>query len=111
MRIVPHDGDRFRLPPHGCDKVRAPEAPTGLDVREATVLLAGGRDVLAGTPSPPQGVAVTTAAVATRAPVLHDEVTAANGHATARPLLVDVTREVAPRVPLVGTERPRRRTP
>ncbi|MFF9912669.1 hypothetical protein [Streptomyces sp. NPDC013457] len=51
------DEDRFRLPPHRhrCDEVRAPEALRGLDVRETTVLPAGGRDVLVGTPSPPWG--------------------------------------------------------
>ncbi|MEU6988094.1 hypothetical protein ABZ946_32465 [Streptomyces sp. NPDC046324] len=51
-----HDpGDRFRLL-HGCDEVQAPEALRRLDVREATVSPAGGRDVLVGTPSPPRGI-------------------------------------------------------
>ncbi|MCT4354024.1 glycosyltransferase family 4 protein [Streptomyces sp. Je 1-79] len=51
------DGDSFRLLLHGCDEVQALEALRRLDVREATVTLAGGRDVLVGTPSPPQGMA------------------------------------------------------
>ncbi|MFD0146476.1 hypothetical protein ACFVGW_29175 [Streptomyces sp. NPDC127129] len=52
------DEDRFRPLPrrHRCDEVRAPEALRRLDVREATVLPAGGRDVLVGTPSPPWGI-------------------------------------------------------
>ncbi|MFG2640441.1 glycosyltransferase family 4 protein [Streptomyces sp. NPDC048370] len=53
------DGDGFRLLLHGCDEVRALEALRRLDVREATVTLAGGRDVLVGTASPPRGIATT----------------------------------------------------
>ncbi|MFC8275626.1 glycosyltransferase family 4 protein [Streptomyces sp. NPDC057271] len=50
------DGDSFRLLLHGCDEVQALEALRRLDVREATVSLAGGQDVLVGTPSPPRGI-------------------------------------------------------
>ncbi|MFG2769954.1 hypothetical protein [Streptomyces sp. NPDC048350] len=48
-------GDGFRLL-HGCDEVQTPEALRRLDVREATVSLAGGRGVLVGTPSPPREI-------------------------------------------------------
>ncbi|MEU9859994.1 glycosyltransferase family 4 protein [Streptomyces sp. NPDC047971] len=51
------DGDTFRLLLHGCDEVQALEALRRLDVREATLTLAAGRDVLVGAAAPMDGFA------------------------------------------------------
>ncbi|MEU6881601.1 glycosyltransferase family 4 protein [Streptomyces sp. NPDC046712] len=50
------DGDTFRLLLHGCDEVEALEALRRLDVREATLTLAAGRDVLVGAVGPDEGM-------------------------------------------------------